>query len=69
MPAGVAAGHPATVEVGLRLLAAGGSAADAAVGAVLTSCVAETILTGIAGGGYATYYYAASGTVSCLDFF
>jgi gamma-glutamyltranspeptidase/glutathione hydrolase len=69
VPAGVAAGHPATVEVGLRLLAAGGSAADAAVGAVLTSCVAETILTGIAGGGYATYYDAATGTVSCLDFF
>jgi gamma-glutamyltranspeptidase / glutathione hydrolase len=69
MPAGVAAGHPATAEVGLRTLAAGGSAADAAVAAVLASCVAESVLTGIGGGGFATYYDAASHTVTCLDFF
>jgi gamma-glutamyltranspeptidase/glutathione hydrolase len=67
--AGVAAGHPATAEVGLRTLAAGGSAADAAVSAMLACCVAESILTGIGGGGFATYYDAASSTVSCLDFF
>ncbi|HEY2947541.1 MAG TPA: gamma-glutamyltransferase [Micromonosporaceae bacterium] len=69
VPAGVAAGHPATAEVGLRILAAGGSAADAAVAAVLVSCVAESVLTGIGGGGFATYYDAASRTVTCLDFF
>jgi gamma-glutamyltranspeptidase / glutathione hydrolase len=69
MPAGVAAGHPATAEVGLRVLAAGGSAADAAVAAVLASCVAESVLTGLGGGGFATYYDAASRTVTCLDFF
>ena len=69
MPAGVAAGHPATAEVGLRTLAAGGSAADAAVAAMLACCVAESILTGIGGGGFATYYDAATGTVTCLDFF
>ncbi|MBX6357175.1 MAG: gamma-glutamyltransferase [Micromonosporaceae bacterium] len=69
MRAGVAAGHPATTEVGLRILAAGGSAADAAVAAVLASCVAESVLTGIGGGGFATYYDAASRTVTCLDFF
>jgi gamma-glutamyltranspeptidase / glutathione hydrolase len=69
VPAGVAAGHPATAEVGLRILAAGGSAADAAVAAVLASCVAESVLTGIGGGGFATYYDAATGTVTCLDFF
>lgn len=69
MPAGVAAGHPATAEVGLRILAAGGSAADAAVAAMLTSCVAETIMTGLGGGGFATYYDAATRTVTCLDFF
>lgn len=69
MPAGVAAGHPATTEVGLRVLAAGGSAADAAVAAVLTCCVAESVLTGIGGGGFATYYDAATRTVTCLDFF
>ncbi len=69
VPAGVAAGHPATAEVGLRVLHAGGSAADAAVAAVLAACVSESILTGIGGGGFATYFEAASGTVTCLDFF
>lgn len=69
MSAGVAAGHPATAEVGLRVLAAGGSAADAAVAACLACCVAESILTGIGGGGFATYYDAGSKSVTCLDFF
>ena len=69
MPAGVAAGHPATAEVGLRVLHAGGSAADAAVAAVLAGCVSESVLTGIGGGGFATYYDAATCTVTCLDFF
>jgi gamma-glutamyltranspeptidase/glutathione hydrolase len=69
MSAGVAAGHPATAEVGLRTLAAGGSAADAAVASMLACCVAESILTGIGGGGFATYYEAATRTVTCLDFF
>jgi gamma-glutamyltranspeptidase / glutathione hydrolase len=69
VPAGVAAGHPATAEVGLRVLHAGGSAADAATAAVLAACVSESILTGIGGGGFATYFEAASGTVTCLDFF
>src|SRR3954468_22542595 len=69
IPAGVAAGHPATTEVGLRVLAAGGSAADAAVAAMLTACVGETILTGLGGGGFATYYDAGTGEVTCLDFF
>ncbi len=69
MPAGVAAGHPVTTEVGLRMLAAGGSAADAAVAAVLTCCVAESVLTGIGGGGFATYFDATTGEVTCLDFF
>ncbi|WP_018351475.1 gamma-glutamyltransferase [Longispora albida] len=68
-PAGIAAGHPATTQAGAQILAAGGSAADAAVAAVLASCVAETILTGLGGGGFATYYDAATGEVTCLDFF
>jgi gamma-glutamyltranspeptidase / glutathione hydrolase len=69
VPAGVAAGHPATVEVGLRTLAAGGSAADAAVAAMLACCVGESVLTGLGGGGFATYFDAASASVTCLDFF
>jgi gamma-glutamyltranspeptidase/glutathione hydrolase len=36
---------------------------------VLASCVAETVFTGLGGGGFATYYDAASGTTTCLDFF
>jgi gamma-glutamyltranspeptidase/glutathione hydrolase len=67
--AGVAAGHPATTEVGLRILAAGGSAADAAVAAVLACSASESVLTGLGGGGFATYYDAANRTVTCLDFF
>jgi gamma-glutamyltranspeptidase/glutathione hydrolase len=67
--AGVAAGHPATAETAAELLRAGGTAADAAIGGVLTACVAETVLTGIGGGGFATYYDARARTVTCLDFF
>ena len=53
---GVAAGHPATVAAGLEILEDGGSAADAAVAACLASCVAETVMTGLLGGGHAIYW-------------
>jgi gamma-glutamyltranspeptidase/glutathione hydrolase len=65
----VAAGHPATAEAGAEILADGGSAADAAVAACLASCVAETIMTGLLGGGHAIYFDAKSGTASNLDCF
>src|SRR5437868_7389282 len=68
-PAAVAAGHPATAEAGLELLAAGGSAADAAVAACLASCVAETVMTGLLGGGHAIYFDASAGTARNLDCF
>jgi len=67
--AGVAASHPATARAGLQVLRDGGTAADAAVAAALACCVAETIFTGLGGGGFATYFEAATGTVTCLDFF
>lgn len=67
--AGVAAGHPATVEAGMRVLAEGGNAADAAVAAVLASCAAETILCGLGGGGFAAVFSAETGAVTVLDFF
>jgi gamma-glutamyltranspeptidase / glutathione hydrolase len=67
--AGVAAGHPATAEAGIEALKAGGSAADAAVAAALASCVAETVMTGIAGGGHAIYHEAETGRTRLLDFF
>ena len=65
----VAAGHPATAEAGAELLADGGSAADAAVGACLASCVAETVMTGLLGGGHALYHDAATGRTRHLDCF
>jgi gamma-glutamyltranspeptidase / glutathione hydrolase len=67
--AGVAANHPATAEVGLRILSAGGTAADAAVAATFACCVAESAVTGLGGGGFATYYDAGSRRVTSLDFF
>ncbi len=69
MIAGVAAGHPATAAAGVEILADGGSAADAAVAAGLASCVAETVMTGLLGGGHAIHFDAASGTVRTLDCF
>jgi gamma-glutamyltranspeptidase / glutathione hydrolase len=69
MPAGVAAGHPATVEAGIDVLEAGGSAADAMVTACLASCVAETVMTGLLGGGHAIWFDAGSGRVRNLDCF
>jgi gamma-glutamyltranspeptidase/glutathione hydrolase len=69
MRAAVAAGHPATAEAGLEILEAGGSAADAAVAACLASCVAETVMTGLLGGGHAIHWEAASGTARNLDCF
>lgn len=68
-PASVAAGHPDTARIGLEILQAGGSAADAVAGMVLGGCVAETIFTGLSGGGFATVYDAATREVHCLDFF
>jgi gamma-glutamyltranspeptidase/glutathione hydrolase len=69
MHAAIAAGHQATVEAGLEILGAGGSAADAAVAACLGSCVAETVMTGLLGGGHAIVYDAASGRTRNLDCF
>jgi gamma-glutamyltranspeptidase/glutathione hydrolase len=68
-PSGIAAGHPATAEAGAGILRAGGNAADAAVAACLASCVAETVMTGLLGGGHAIYWDAAEGDAWLLDFF
>ncbi|MGH3092778.1 MAG: gamma-glutamyltransferase [Gaiellaceae bacterium] len=66
---GVAAGHPATAEAGLEILQEGGTAADSAVAASLASCVAETVMTGLAGGGHALWLDGESGQARLLDFF
>ncbi|HEU4490027.1 MAG TPA: gamma-glutamyltransferase [Jiangellales bacterium] len=68
-PAAVAAGDATTASAGGRVLSAGGSAADAAVAAALTACAAETVLTGLAGGGFATYWDSVARRSTTVDFF
>ena len=65
----MAAGHPTTAQTGADVLGRGGSAVDAAVAMMLVSCAAETIFTGLGGGGFATVYDAATRQVRCVDFF
>ncbi len=64
----VAAGHPVTAEAGAAVLRDGGNAVDAAVAAVLTSFVAEPMLTGLGGGGY-LLVAPPDGPPVLLDFF
>ena len=63
----VAAGHPLTAETGAQVLRDGGNAVDAAVAAVMTSCVTESPLTGLGAGGYMLVHEGAQAEV--LDFF
>ena len=67
--AGVAAGHPATAAAGWQILQQGGSAADAAVAATFASCVAETVMTGLGGGGHAIHWDATHREAHLIDFF
>ena len=69
MDAAIAAGHPATADAGAWALERGGSAADAAVAAVAVSCVAETVMTGLLGGGHAIYWDASARAAANLDCF
>src|SRR3954464_16052345 len=69
MQPGIAAGNRATAASGAEILANGGNAADAAVAATLASCVGESIMTGLLGGGHAIYFDAASGQSWNLDSF
>jgi gamma-glutamyltranspeptidase/glutathione hydrolase len=63
----VAAGHPLTAQAGVRALREGGNAVDAAIAAMLTSFVAEPLLTGLGAGGY--MIVADGGEPVVLDFF
>src|SRR5947208_9264486 len=69
MQAAVAGGHPATVAAGIEILGVGGNAADAAVASSLASCVAETVMTGLLGGGHAMFFDSATGRARNLDCF
>src|SRR6185436_14472971 len=64
----VAAGHPLTAEAGRDVLRQGGNAVDAALAAMLTSFVAEPLLTGFGAGGYMLVGGPDDDTV-LLDFF
>jgi gamma-glutamyltranspeptidase/glutathione hydrolase len=48
----IAAGNQKTAQAGADILAQGGNAFDAAVAAMLASCVVESPLTSLAGGGF-----------------
>ncbi len=53
MPHGlVAAGHHATAEAGAEILRSGGNAVDAAIAAMCTAFIAESVLTAAGGGGF-----------------
>jgi gamma-glutamyltranspeptidase / glutathione hydrolase len=69
MRGAIAAGHPLTAEAGAGVLAAGGNAVDAAVGAALVSWVAEGTLTGPGAGGFMLIHRASDHSVRLLDFF
>jgi gamma-glutamyltranspeptidase/glutathione hydrolase len=64
----VAAGHPLTAQAGADALRAGGNAVDAAVAAMLTSWIAEPLLSGPGAGGYMLVAGAGEEPV-LLDFF
>jgi gamma-glutamyltranspeptidase/glutathione hydrolase len=65
----VAAADVATAAVGADVLSHGGGAADAAVAAALSACAAETIYTGLAGGGFAVYWDDQRRAATVVDFF
>jgi gamma-glutamyltranspeptidase/glutathione hydrolase len=64
----VAGGNILTAQVGAEVLREGGNAVDAAVAAMLTSFVAEPLLTGLGAGGYMTVASVGRDPV-VLDFF
>ncbi len=68
MRSAVAAGSPGTVEVALAVLAAGGNAVDAAVGAAFAMPVTEPGLASLAGGGF-MMLRDPDGATHLIDFF
>jgi gamma-glutamyltranspeptidase/glutathione hydrolase len=65
--AGVAAANPHAVEAGIEILAAGGSAADAAVAIQAMLGLVEPQSSGIGGGGFLLYYDAATGKITAFN--
>ena len=69
MKGAIAAGHPLTAAAGARVLAEGGNAVDAAVGAAFVSWIAESPLTGPGAGGFMLVHRARDRSTRVLDFF
>ncbi len=63
----VAAANPLAVEAGAKVLAAGGSAADAMVAVQAMLGLVEPQSSGIGGGAFLVWYDAESGEVTTLD--
>ncbi|MDG5767759.1 gamma-glutamyltransferase [Balneolales bacterium ANBcel1] len=64
----IAAGHPETVRAAEEMLKDGGNAFDAVVAAHLAACVAEPVLTSLAGGGF-LLSQTSGGDQQLYDFF
>ncbi len=63
----VVTANPHATDAGLAILKAGGSAVDAAVAIEATLSLVEPQSSGFGGGGFMTYYDAASKTISIYD--
>jgi gamma-glutamyltranspeptidase / glutathione hydrolase len=64
----IAAGHAKTVQAAREILEDGGNAYDAVIAAHLTACVAEPVLSSLAGGGF-MLAHTAEGHDVLYDFF
>ncbi|NDE85917.1 MAG: gamma-glutamyltransferase, partial [Verrucomicrobia bacterium] len=63
----VVSGSPQSTEAGIRILKAGGTAADAAVAVSLTLGVTEPFNSGLGGKLVVLYYDASNGKISYID--
>lgn len=63
----VIAANPLAAEAGMNVLRRGGSAVDAAIAVQAMLSLVEPQSSGLGGGGFMTYYDAASGQVSVYD--